>query len=357
MTTVYPKLVVSKEMIYQNAARVVDRCAAAGISVTGVTKGVSGREMIVRAMAEAGCAEIGDSRMSDLEFIRTLDLGIPLLLLRIPMPSELPRVVKTADRTLVSMPETVSLIDKECSIADCTHEVIVMIDLGDLREGIWMENVEEMVDHLKRTERVRCAGVGSNFGCFGGALPAPEKLELLASLGTKLESSLGYPLEVCSGGSTSSLKLVEQGAVPKGINNLRVGEGILLGVDVTGDRAVPWLNQHTMRLEAEVIEVYRKPSVPVGPLGLNAFGKEPVFDDRGERLRAILAVGRQDVLIDGLEPEASGARILGGSSDHMIVDVEDVHPRVKLGDVMHFFPDYGAMLALSTSPFVLFDVV
>lgn len=357
MTAGYPRLVVSEEKIYENVVRVVDLCARSGIATTGVAKGVGAREKVVRAMAEGGCTEIGDSRMGDLEFIRTLDLGLPLLLLRIPMPSELARVVRSADRTLVSMPETVSLLERECEFARKEHEVIVMFDLGDLREGIWMGQMEEMADVLGRSGRVRCAGVGTNFGCYGGSLPVPDKLNRLVSIGEELERCLGYPIKTYSGGSTSSLMLVERGEMPSGVNNLRVGEGILLGTDVTGNRDIPWLHQNTMCLEAEVVEVYRKPSIPVGPFGLDAFGNKAEFVDRGERLRAILAVGRQDVRIEGILPEAREAKILGGSSDHMIVDVEDVRPEPALGNIMRFFPDYAAMLALSTSPFVAFDVV
>ncbi len=353
----YPRLVVSRDKIVENTARVADLCTRAGISLTAVTKGVSAREGIVRAMVEGGCAEIGDSRMDDLEFIRSLGTGLPLLLLRIPMPSEISRLVEAADRSIVSMPETVTLIDKECLAAGRTHEILAMADLGDLREGVWMGRMEFMADALKRARRTRCAGVAVNFGCYGGVLPSPEKIHLLLKAGEELERDLGYRIDVYSGGSTSSLVLLEQGTMPSGVNNLRVGEAILLGNDVTGDREIPWLHRRTMHLEAEVVEVYRKPSVPVGPTGRDAFGRAPVFEDRGERLRAILAVGRQDVSIEGLTPEIPEVLILGGSSDHMIVDVEDVHPAPRLGAILRFFPDYGAMLALSTSSFVAFDVV
>ncbi len=353
----YPRLLVSRNKILENAARVVERCARSGISLTGVAKGVCAREPVVRAMAEGGCAELGDSRIDNLASIRTMNLGLPLLLLRIPMPSEISLVVRIADRTLVSMAETVSVIDRECRAAGKTHEVVVMADLGDLREGVWMGRMEKIAAALKASPRVRCVGVGVNFGCFGGVLPVPEKLEQLLSIGKELERSLEYPLPVYSGGSTSSLALLENGTMPAGINNLRVGEAILIGADVTGSRDIPWLHQRTVCLEAEVIEAYRKPSVPVGPLGLDAFGGAPVFEDRGERLRAIAAVGRQDVRIEGLTPELSGAVILGGSSDHTIIDVEHVRPEPALGDIMRFFPDYGALLALSTSPYVAFDVV
>lgn len=356
MSSSWPHLVVDLQAIRENGERVVEKCAAAGIAVTGVAKGVCANGEIVRAMASVGCAEIGDSRIKNLITVKKMKTGLPLLLLRIPMVSELKAVVETCDRSLVSSALMVSLLEETCASSGATHEVIVMIDLGDLREGFWLNNTEEIASALARSHRVRCAGVGVNFGCFAGALPTGEKLDRLVQIGRELERELGYPLKVCSGGSTSSLALLEKGRIPPGVNNLRIGEAILLGLDVTFGRSIPWLRQRTMELEAEIVEVRRKPSLPVGPFGADAFGNVPHFEDRGVRLRAIAAVGRQDVRVEGLTPATEGVSILGASSDHLILDVEDAPKPLTLGDKVKFFPDYGAMLALATSPYVLFDV-
>ncbi len=286
-----------------------------------------------------------------------MGLGRPLLLLRIPMISELPWVLDVADCSLVSMAETVRAMERGCAAAGTTHEVIVMIDLGDLREGLWPDRTERVCEALRACPRVRCRGFGANFGCFAGVLPTKKKLEELLAVARTMEQALGYPLRTVSGGSTSSLVLLDRGEIPRGVNHLRIGEGILLGTDVTSSRVIPWLRQRTMYLEAEVVEVLRKPSVPVGDVGRDAFGGTPVFEDKGERLRAIVAVGRQDVRIEGLRPERDGVAVLGGSSDHLLLDVEDAVPAVSPGETLRFFPDYGAMLALSTSPYVDFEMV
>lgn len=357
MTVQAPRLVVDIKAVEENAARVVQKCALAGITVSGVTKGMCALPEIASALVSGGCTELADSRMKNISALRRMGIGLPLLLLRVPMLSELPLVAAEADCTLVSEPEAVRALQRECEFLVNSHEVIVMIDLGDLREGIWMGQTEEMARVLAQSHRIRCRGVGVNFGCYGGTLPTTSKLEQLISIGKELERELGYPLETFSGGATSSLLLLEQNAVPKGINNLRIGEAILLGSDATSMRAIPWLRRDTMRLEAEIVELKRKPSVPVGPAGADAFGNIPEFEDRGERLRAIAAIGRQDVRIEGLTPENSGIIILGGSSDHMILDVEEAGGGLAVGSTVAFFPDYGAMLALATSPYVSLEVV
>jgi predicted amino acid racemase len=357
MTVLWPRLVVDLQAIEENTRRVVRKCAEAGISVSGVTKGMCAREEVVRAMVSGGCAELADSRVSNLAALKAMNTGLPLLLLRIPMLSELAMVVSYADCSLVSTPETIAGLEKACASSGLRHEVIVMVDLGDLREGVWLDDTDQIAAALKRSPNVRCRGVGVNFGCYGGTLPTAEKLRQLLTIGKELEKEIGYHLDVFSGGSTSSLVLVEQGEIPPGINSLRIGEGILLGEDVTSMRSIPWLLTRSMWLEAEIVEIRRKPSVPLGPVGADAFGGNPVFEDRGIRMRAIAAVGRQDVRIEGLVPELDGILILGASSDHMILDVEDSPVNIVQGDKLKFFPDYGAMLALATSPYVSFKVV
>ena len=357
MTECWPRLVVNAKAIEENARRVVQKCSAAGISVSGVTKGMCAHPDIVRAMVAGGCSELADSRVGNLAALKAMNTGLPLLLLRIPMLSELPLVVSLADCSLVSTAETVDGLEKTCAASGLVHEVIIMVDLGDLREGVWMDDTGRIAEALTRSRRVRCRGVGVNFGCYGGTLPTREKLLQLTDIGKELERELGCHLSVFSGGSTSSLLLLERGEIPPGINNLRIGEGILLGEDVTSMRSIPWLIRRTMWLEAELVEVRKKPSVPVGPVGADAFGGRPVFEDRGPRTRAIAAVGRQDVRVEGLVPELEGVSILGASSDHLILDVEDSASSLAQGDKLKFFPDYGAMLALATSPYVPFEVV
>jgi len=357
MTECWPRLVVNAKAIEENARRVVQKCSAAGISVSGVTKGMCAHPDTVRAMVAGGCSELADSRVGNLAALKAMNTGLPLLLLRIPMLSELPLVVSRADCSLVSTAETVDGLEKTCAASGLVHEVIIMVDLGDLREGVWMDDTGRIAEALTRSRRVRCRGVGVNFGCYGGTLPTREKLLQLTDIGKELERELGCHLSVFSGGSTSSLLLLERGEIPPGINNLRIGEGILLGEDVTSMRSIPWLIRRTMWLEAELVEVRKKPSVPVGPVGADAFGGRPVFEDRGPRTRAIAAVGRQDVRVEGLVPELEGVSILGASSDHLILDVEDSASSLAQGDKLKFFPDYGAMLALATSPYVPFEVV
>jgi ornithine racemase len=163
----------------------------------------------------------------------------------------------------------------------------------------------------------------------------------------------GVALSVVSGGASSSLTLLLEGKLPQGINNLRVGEAILQG-GLETFRDKPWeeLELDACRLAADIIEVKKKPSRPIGRSGYDAFGNQPVFADEGDRLRAIANVGREDVLVEGLTPIQAGVRVLGASSDHLVLDVDDARPLPVVGDRVEFRMNYGALLAAMTSEYV-----
>jgi len=357
LTSRYPEMSVDTAMITRNAEKVVGLCSGKGISVWGVTKGLSAHPAVASAMLDGGCVGLADSRVDNIRKLRLFGFRHPMMLLRIPMPGEMTDVAENVDCCLVSMPASVLMLDRACDEAGSEVGIIVMVDLGDLREGIWPDGVEEMADALLQSRRTRCLGVGSNLGCLSGVLPSTTNLSLLVRIGGELSTLLGHPLEVVSGGATSSLSLVEDGTMPEGVNQLRVGEGILLGTDVTGNRVIPYLERDAIRITAEVVEVRRKPSMPIGKTGADAFGNIPVFQDRGTRRRVIVAMGRQDVRPEGLTPIGRGFEIIGASSDHLTLDAEDFEGPLNLGDTISFAADYGAMLAAATSPYVRTKII
>ena len=354
----YPRFVLYLNRVTENAAKVVEFCASKGVEVSAVTKGVSADPRVAAAMVEGGCRSFSDSRVRNLAVLKKNFPSIPRTLLRIPMKSELREVVRVADCSLVSMKESVEALSTICASENTTHKVILMFDLGDRREGISAypdDKENEMaafVEVFKKTPRVTLQGVAVNFGCFAGAQPSTAALHRLCLAGQTLEKELGCRVPLCSGGSTSSLALMERGELPGGVNHLRIGEAILLGQDVSWQRTIPWLRSDTAHLEAEVVEALVKPSLPEGSTGTDAFGNKTSFRDEGEQLRIIAAIGRHDVRLEGLSPAHEGLKILGGSSDHTVIAVDDSLRRPRWGDILRFSVNYAAMLALMVSPYV-----
>lgn len=346
----YPQLEVDLSILRSNARQVITHCQQQGIRVCGVVKGVDGLPEVARAMRLCGAEELGTSRLEQVERCRAAGVGGPWLLIRIPGLSELPDVVRLCETSLQSERVTLDALEEECVLQGKTHRVIVMADLGDLREGFW--DKDEMVDVCVHVERelphVELAGVGVNLTCYGSTKPTPEKMQALLDIAARIETRIGRKLEIISGGATSSYTLVHWGTMPAGINHLRIGENILLGKDLQvnwGIQDMDYLRMDGFTLRAEVVEVREKPTYPIGEFAIDAFGRKPVYVDRGIRRRAILALGRADVgELESLIPREAGLTVIGGSSDHCIVDVEDCPRRLEVGDIVEFSLCYSHLL-------------
>lgn len=346
----YPQLEFDLALLRSNADAVISRCRGMGIRVCGVVKGVDGLPEAARVLRAAGAAELGTSRLEQVAKCRAAGVPGPWLLIRIPGLTELPDVVALCETSLQSEWPTLLALEEECLRQNKTHRVIVMTDLGDLREGFW--DKKELVDVCERVERdlphVQLAGIGVNLTCYGSTKPTPEKMNELVGLARQVEQRIGRKLEIVSGGATSSFTLVHWGTMPAGVNHLRIGEAILLGKDLQVDwgiRDMDYLCMDALTLRAEVVEVKDKPTYPIGEFAIDAFGRKPVYEDRGIRRRAILALGRADVgELESLIPREPGMTVIGGSSDHCIVDVEDCPRRLQVGDIVEFSLCYSHML-------------
>ena len=346
----YPQLEFDLALLRSNTDAVISRCRGMGIRVCGVVKGVDGLPEAARVLRAAGAAELGTSRLEQVAKCRGAGVPGPWLLIRIPGLTELPDVVALCETSLQSEWPTLLALEEECLRQNKTHRVIVMTDLGDLREGFW--DKKELVDVCERVERdlphVQLAGIGVNLTCYGSTKPTPEKMNELVGLARQVEQRIGRKLEIVSGGATSSFTLVHWGTMPAGVNHLRIGEAILLGKDLQVDwgiRDMDYLRMDALTLRAEVVEVKDKPTYPIGEFAIDAFGRKPVYEDRGIRRRAILALGRADVgELESLIPREPGLTVIGGSSDHCIVDVEDCPRRLQVGDIVEFSLCYSHML-------------
>lgn len=347
-----PVLEIDLDKVTANAERVVAKCREKKIEVLGVTKGFSAMHQIVGAMLAGGIEGLADARMENIVELRKQNFQNPITLLRIPRLSNVGNVVQYADTSINSEVAVIQALAAAARQRGKRHNIILMVDVGDLREGVLQEHVLDTVRQIGDFSGVNFIGIGTNMGCFGGILPSVNNLGILAELGLAVECQLGHKMEIISGGGTSSLLLVERDLIPSGINQLRIGEGILLGTDTTNNRNIPWLYQDAFRLSAEVIEVKDKPSVPIGEVGRDAFGNKPQFIDVGLRKRAILALGKQDVYIEGLYPLEEKLVILGASSDHTIVDVTEAGKEIKVGDELIFGLTYPGLLSASDSRYV-----
>ena len=148
-----------------------------------------------------------------------------------------------------------------------------MVDIGDLREGVWFDNAVSEVSEALNIKGIEVVGIGTNLGCFGGVIPSKDNMQKLLDIKSEIEKNTGIILSVVSGGTSATLPLIEDKNLPKGINQFRLGESIICGTDATNRRIVPGTRQDAIVLEAEIVEIKEKPSVPYGKIGHDAFGK------------------------------------------------------------------------------------
>ena len=355
----YPRMLFDLAKLRQN----LDACAKLvyqhpGCSMMVVTKGVCADPQVVQIILDhPDVSYVADSRLQNIAtFVhKARAAGKETVLLRLPMPSEAADVVRYADVSLNSELSTIARLNEEAAKAGVIHNVVLMVDLGDLREGIFFQNEEEILrtaGKILAMDHIRLYGLGVNLTCYGAIIPKNDNLSKLVQLAVKIELRFGIQLQMVSGGNSSSIYLIERGELPKGINNLRLGESFLLGNDTAYGTRIPGTTGDAILLQAEIIELKEKPSFPIGDIGVDAFGHRPVYEDKGIMRRAIIAIGRQDADLDNMTPTDPQIQILGGSSDHIILDLTACDTPYKVGDVITFNLGYGGMLASSTSPYV-----
>jgi ornithine racemase len=357
MYTRTPRLEIHPDRIAENVRYILEMCHAHGAQVACVSKVMCAHPALLETYVNHGADMLADSRTQNLKLIAELYPQMPRLLLRPPALGGLADVIRYADCSLHSSFETLRQLSQAAEGSRYPHRVIVMVDVGDLREGVWPDRVVPLVTAAAQLTHLEVAGLGTNLACYGGVIPTPENMQVLINCRDACRAASGLPLDVLSGGNSANLPLLASGGMPPEINHFRVGEAIILGRNVLDRTPLPGTRQDGLRVVAEVIELESKPSIPIGLRGQDAFGNQVDFVDRGIRKRALLNIGRQDVDIEGLMPEDEGIIVLGGSSDHLVLDVSDARTMLKLGDEVGFTPSYSALLAASTSPYVEKDVI
>lgn len=346
-----PCFYVDIEKLRHNAAQIKKLCNQKGIEVMGVIKGVCAFLPVVRAMLEGGIGKLGDSRIKNIVRLRNAGIRDPIYLLRLPMLSEVEEVVLHCDGSLNSEVGSIKALSEAAKAVGKTHKILLMVELGDLREGIMPHHVMKVMEEIVGLPSIEVEGLGTNFGCYGGVLASFANTKILVDLSREIEETFGLRLKTLSGGNSSTIPLMLQGDLAPGINQYRIGEGILLGRDPSSLKPLPGTYQDAFVLEAEVIEIKTKPSAPSGEVGLNVHGDAPRFQDRGPRVRAIAALGTQDGIVEGLRPRVEGVEILGASSDHLIMDITEADG-IEVGSTLAFDMEYRALMSFSASPYV-----
>lgn len=347
----YPLLKVNKKHLRENIIELKRLCDEKNIDITGISKVFTCEPEIVQILIDNKIEKIGDSRVENFKKIK--DIKVEKWLIRMPMLSEIGELIEYTD---VSLNSEMKIIEKISEIAikkNKIHKIILMVDLGDLREGYMDYN--ELILVAKKVEKlkgVHLYGIGVNLTCFSFVQPDKEKMNELVLVRKMIENEIGRSLEIISGGNSATINLMLQGNIPLEVNNLRLGEGILFGKERATYNLLPNTYDDVFILEAEIIEIKEKPSLPFGKIGKDSYGHTPTFLDRGIRKRAICALGKQDFDVETTTPLDRNIEILGASSDHLMLDITECSKEYKVGDIIKFKLGYFSTMRVFTSNYV-----
>lgn len=339
----YPRLEINLDGIVKNAQEMQKICKERDVNLSVVTKGLVSDKKIVKTLVDNGITSICESRIQNL--IDYKDINVEKWLIREPMFSEISDVVTYSDISLNSEIKTISALNAEAEKQNKVHKIILMYELGDLREGADEEEIEFMVEECLKMKNIELYGIGCNLSCYGLIMPSDENMKELSELTKKIENKYNIKFKVVSGGNSTSYEMLKDNKLPKTINNLRIGEAIFLGNIPCIEKPIEELSKDNFILKAQIVEIKEKYSIPRGIMGLsNSFGEVPIFKDKGIRRRALIALGKQDVSPKGLIPLDNKIEILDGSSDYIILDITESNHNYLVGDIIEFNINYSVLL-------------
>lgn len=326
-----------------------------GIKWGITTKLLCGNRDFLEEVINLGIGEVHDSRISNLRRIKEIDPDTMTIYIKPPPRDIIPDVVKYADASLNTELSTLYELSEEAERQKRTHKVIIMIEMGDLREGVMREDLINFYEKVFKLPGIEVIGLGTNLNCLHGVMPDSDKLIQLALYKQIIELRFNKKIPLVSGGTTVTIPLLLRGQLPDGINHFRIGEALYFGKDLFTDGVIEGMSDQVMELYTQVIEISEKPVVPTGDLGVNPQGKkvEVSQDDYGKTAyRAIIDIGVLDIQPDYLIPVNDNITITDASSDMLILDVGTNPEGYEVGDEIRFKLKYMGALGLMSSDYI-----
>lgn len=325
-----------------------------------VSKLLCGNKTFIREVLSLGVKEVHDSRISNLKTLKEIDPEIQTVYIKPPPKKSIPGLIKYADVSFNTSYETIKMISDEVTKLGKNHKVIIMIEMGDLREGVMGDNLISFYSKVFELPGIEVIGLGANLNCLNGIMPTQDKLIQLSLYKQLIEAKFNKKILWVTGGSSVTIPLIFKKLIPKGINHFRVGETLFRGVDLFDDKIIKGMKPDVFRLHAEIIEVIEKPKVPTGEVGKNVAGETPEFDesDYGKTsFRAILDIGLLDINPNDLSPEDHSIVVSGASSDMIVLDIGANEKNYKVGDMIAFKLSYMGILAVMSSNYISKEVI
>lgn len=336
-----PRIEVDLHKIRHNTRTIAERLKVRGICVTAVTKAVCGHPAIAQAMLDGGATGLAEARLSNVNRLRQAGMTCPVTLIRTPMLSQVDDVVQVCEASYNTELSVIAALAAAALRQKTVHGIILMVEMGDLREGIMPHDLGEAVQQVMDMPGVVLKGIGANFACLSGIAPTAAQMRALSDLANEVEGQRGPFLQTVSGGNSANLPWAFGAQATGRINDLRLGEAILLGADpVTGDQ-IGGMFRDAFTLVAEVIETDAKSVRTFMRRTDPALAEIRLVPDTLATMRIILSVGCQDTDAACLSMPP-GNTLIGATSDHLVICTNDA--TLGVGSEMRFDMNYGALM-------------
>lgn len=342
-----PRIEVDLGKIRHNTRIAVGQLKSRGINVTGVTKAVCGHPAVAQAMLDGGAKGLAEARLSNVLRLRKSGATCPITLIRTPMLNQADEIVQFCEASYNTEMVVIAALAAAAIRKDTVHGVILMVEMGDLREGIMPKDLGKIAQQVVDMPGVALKGIGANFACLSEIAPDAAIMAALSALADDTEGQCCSLLQTVSGGNSANLPWALKGQSIGRINDLRLGEAILLGVDpISGDQ-IDGMYMDAFTLVAEIIETGTKPASLSVNVADPAWARRRLVPNRGGTMRLILALGHQDTDISGLSMP-SGNTLIGATSDHLVVGTN--FAKLPVGSEMRFQMNYSALMHAMAAP-------
>lgn len=348
-------IVLHQAKLYHNFHQLHRFFAQHQIEWSVVTKILCGHRDYLEVLLALDIDSFSDSRISNLKTIKSIRPDCTTIYIKPPAKGVISDIIRYADISLNSNLYTIQLLDEEARKANIRHRIILMIDLGELREGVMRDDFLTLFEKAHQLDHIDIIGIGSNLSCLYGVLPNFDKLHQLYLYKELAELKFQTTIPYISGGSSVTLPLVEHHLIDHHINHFRIGETLFMGTNAYDQTNYPELEQDVFELRAEIIELYEKPVIPSGELGTNLTGETATFptEDLGKTsIRALLDIGLLDVDPSFLTPMDPDVQIEAATSDILVLDLGQNPHHYQVGSLVTFRLDYMGIVRIMNSRYI-----
>ncbi|MER2999462.1 alanine racemase [Pontibacter populi] len=324
-----------------------------------VTKLLCGEEKFLKEVLALGVKEIHDSRVTNLKAIKKVAPDVQTVYIKPAPKKSIPEIIEFADVSFQTEYEIIKLLSAEAVRQNKLHKIIIMIEMGDLREGVMGEELVGFYEKVFELPGISVIGLGANFNCLHGVMPTRDKLVQLSLYKQIIETKFNKNIPWVSGGTSVTIPLLFTHQLPKGINHFRIGEALFFGLNLFTGETFEGMHDDVFELCAEIIELTEKPMIPDGILAENPSGDNYEIDESlyGKTShRAILDIGLLDVNPKFLLPK-DDLTVVGASSDMLVVELGVNEKNYKVGDVLQFSLRYMGALSILNSRYINKEIV